>query len=124
LARFLLVAGLSVGIVFSTPALALEPKLLIVKLEPRSFAKTLLTPKEFSCLDHLVKLESHWNNRAQNPSSKAYGIFQFLPSTWGNYGIKKTSNPFLQIKFGLHYVKVRYGTVCKALAFHLRNGWY
>ena len=92
--------------------------------QPRAYAQTLLTPKEFSCLDHLVKLESHWNAKAKNPSSHAFGIFQFLPSTWGNYNLRKTSNPFKQIKYGLHYIKVRYGSTCNALKFHLNHGWY
>ena len=124
-ARFLIVVALAIGIVCATPALALEPKMLIVKtLQPREFAKTLISPKEFSCLDRLVKLESHWNNWARNPSSGAFGIFQFMPDTWGNYGYKKTSNSRKQIKYGLHYIKVRYETVCKALTFHLRKGWF
>jgi hypothetical protein len=92
--------------------------------QPRAYAKTLLAPRQFSCLDHLVKLESHWNNWARNPSSQAFGIFQFMPQTWGNYGYKKTSNPIKQVNYGLHYVKVRYGTPCNALRFHLVHGWY
>jgi hypothetical protein len=122
--RFLLVAGLSVGIVLATPALAFEPKMIVIHFQPRDYARTLVLPQQFSCLDKLVKLESHWNARAKNPTSRAFGIFQFLPTTWGNYNLKKTANPYLQIKYGLHYIKVRYGTPCKALEFHLDHGWY
>ena len=127
-ARALLVAGLSVGIAFATPALALEPKIIkMVKIQdftPRTYAKTLVSPHQFKCLDKLVILESRWKVEATNPDSKAFGIFQFLPDTWGNYGYTKTSNPVIQIKAGLRYIKVRYGSACKALAFHLRHGWY
>jgi len=118
---------LAVGIAFATPAIAFEPKLSPMQEfvhEPRAYAKTLLTPKEFGCLDHLVKLESHWNAKAKNPSSSAYGIFQFLNQTWKNYNFIKTSNPIIQVNEGLHYITARYGSACNALSFHLRHGYY
>ena len=37
---------------------------------------------QFSCLENLWGKESGWNPNAQNPSSTAYGIPQFLDSTW------------------------------------------
>ena len=126
-ARFLLILALATGIVFATPSLAFEPKMIVIKkfsFHPRAYARTLVSSKEFACLDRLVKLESHWNNWARNPSSGAFGIFQFMPQTWTNYGYKKTSNSRKQIKYGLHYIKVRYGNACQALTFHLRAGWY
>jgi len=121
------VVAIAIGCVFNSPALALEPKLMPVKkfvLQPREYAKTLVSGQQFSCLDHLIKLESHWSAKAENPTSRAFGIFQFLPSTWGNYNLKKTSDPYLQIKYGLHYIKNRYQNPCNALEFHLRVGWY
>jgi hypothetical protein len=42
-------------------------------------------------LEPLWTQESGFNNNAQNPTSTAYGIAQFLNSTWGPYG-PKTSN--------------------------------
>lgn len=80
--------------------------------------------KEFVCLDNLVVLESHWNPKAKNPRSGAYGIFQFMPQTWGNYKIKKTSNPYKQVIYGLHYIAKRYSNSCRALAWHKIKGWY
>jgi len=68
--------------------------------------------------------ESGWNNNAQNPTSTAYGIGQFLNSTWGGYGIAKTSDPKLQVEAMARYIKARYGTPAKALAFHLSHNWY
>jgi hypothetical protein len=67
--------------------------------------------------------ESGFNSSAQNPTSTAYGIAQFLDSTWGPYG-KKTSNPGLQIKYGLEYIKGRYGDPLKAEAHEKSNNWY
>ena len=59
--------------------------------------------------------ESGFNAKAQNPTSTAYGIAQFLDSTWGPYG-PKTSNPGLQIKYGLEYIHDRYGNPLAAEA--------
>jgi len=68
--------------------------------------------------------ESGWNNNAQNPTSTAYGIGQFLNSTWAGYGIPKTSNPALQVEAMARYIKARYGSPSRALAFHRSHNWY
>lgn len=67
--------------------------------------------------------ESGFNNNAQNPTSTAYGIAQFLDSTWSGYG-PKTSNPGLQIKYGLEYIKGRYGSPVGAEAHEKAYNWY
>lgn len=46
----------------------------------------------------IARCESKFNPRAQNRSSSAYGLFQFLDSTWRGTGIAKTSDPHLQIE--------------------------
>lgn len=68
--------------------------------------------------------ESGWNNLAQNPTSTAFGIGQFLDSTWGNYGFRKSSDPAYQVNAMAEYIKRRYGSPSRALAFHRRNNWY
>ena len=76
---------------------------------------------EFSCLESLWGKESGWNPNAQNPSSTAYGIPQFLDSTWAGTGIAKTSDGYRQIDAGLIYIDQRYGSPCGAwgaLAVH------
>lgn len=81
---------------------------------------------EWNALDSLWgTYESGWRNNAQNPGSSAYGIAQFLNSTWGPYG-PKTSNPGLQIKYGLEYVHDRYKDPIHALQFELSHTphWY
>jgi hypothetical protein len=78
---------------------------------------------QMPALIELVTRESGWNPNAQNPTSTAYGIFQFLDSTWGDYG-EKTSDPKAQIRMGLAYIKSRYGSVSAALAHHRKNNWY
>ncbi len=69
---------------------------------------------QFSCLESLWGRESGWDPDAQNPSSTAYGIPQFLDSTWAGTGIAKTSNGFRQIDAGLIYLDNRYGSPCGA----------
>ena len=76
------------------------------------------------CLNQLWQRESGWNPKAQNPSSTAYGIAQFLNSTWAGTGIAKTSDPYRQIDAGLIYIQKRYGTPCKAWSFWQSHKWY
>lgn len=76
--------------------------------------------------DDWVKLwdrESGWSTTAQNPTSTAYGIAQFLDSTWAPYG-PKTSDPGLQIKYGIEYIRDRYGSPVMAWAHEQSAGWY
>jgi hypothetical protein len=79
---------------------------------------------EFRCLENLWGKESGWNPNAQNPSSTAYGIPQFLNSTWAGTGIAKTSDGYRQIDAGLIYIDSRYGSPCGAWSHSQSNGWY
>jgi hypothetical protein len=79
---------------------------------------------EFACLEHLWGKESGWNPNAQNPSSTAYGIAQFLNSTWAGTGIAKTSDGYRQIDAGLIYIEKAYGSPCGAWAKSQSSGWY
>jgi hypothetical protein len=79
---------------------------------------------QFSCLENLWGRESGWNPNAQNSSSTAYGIPQFLDSTWAGTGIAKTSDGYRQIDAGLIYIDSRYGTPCGAWGHSQSTGWY
>lgn len=79
---------------------------------------------EWTALDKLIQKESGWRNAAQNPTSTAFGLFQFLNSTWGTTGYAKTTIPSIQAQAGLQYIANRYGTPTKAWAFHQANNWY
>jgi Transglycosylase-like domain len=79
---------------------------------------------EWSALNSLVMSESGWCNLAQNPTSTAYGIGQFLNTTWASVGGTKTSSAQTQIQLMLLYIKQRYGTPSAAWAFHQANNWY
>jgi hypothetical protein len=80
--------------------------------------------EQFGCLEKLWGKESGWNPNAQNPTSTAYGIPQFLNSTWASTGIAKTSDGYRQIDAGLIYIDSRYGSPCGAWAHSLSTGWY
>ncbi|QOP65352.1 tape measure protein [Gordonia phage Diabla] len=72
---------------------------------------------EWEALNQLIGHESSWNPNAQNPSSTAYGLFQFLDSTWASVGGSKTSDPYQQAIYGGRYIKQRYGSPSAAWAF-------
>ena len=76
----------------------------------------LTNHKQYLCLEKLWYLESKWNPRADNKRSTAYGIPQLLKL--------KTNDPYKQIDAGLKYIEARYSNPCRALAFHLKHGYY
>lgn len=79
----------------------------------------------WKCLDRLWQLESGWNELAKNRRSGAYGIPQALPGNkMAAMGRNWKKNPEVQIKWGSSYIKSRYKSPCKALAFMERRGWY
>lgn len=81
--------------------------------------------KQMSCLVTLWVRESHWNFKSRNSRSGAYGIPQANPgSKMASVGSDWRTNPITQIKWGMGYVKSRYGTPCSALAKSNRSGWY
>ncbi|WP_204163350.1 lytic transglycosylase domain-containing protein [Nocardioides gilvus] len=98
--------------------------------DPRGIARALLpdfgfADSQFNCLDLLWIRESNWRWNADNPSSSAYGIPQALPgSKMSTAGADWESNPETQIKWGLGYIKNRYGNPCAAWDHSQRVGWY
>lgn len=79
---------------------------------------------QFESLNTLIHKESGYRADAQNPHSTAFGIGQFLNSTWAGTGIEKTDDPELQIDAMLIYIQNRYGDPSEALRFHLANNSY
>lgn len=98
--------------------------------DPRVIAKALLTEfgfaqSEFGCLDSIYSQESGWRWNADNPRSSAYGIPQALPgSKMASAGDDWATNPVTQIRWGLGYIRDRYGSPCEAWAFKRVRGWY
>jgi hypothetical protein len=127
-----------VGLLFLFPTPSYEaqpveviiPKVKHLDLHPRDYAYVLVAKMwgeraEYACLSKLWGKESAWNPRAANPKSTAFGIPQFLDSTWKNYGYPvRPKNPMVQIEAGLKYITARYDTPCRAWKFWERNKWY
>lgn len=96
----------------------------------KAIAKALVAERgwgddQFQCLDKLWTRESHWNYKAQNASSGAYGIPQALPgSKMASVGSDWQTNPTTQITWGLGYIAGRYGNPCGAWAHSQSTGWY
>lgn len=79
---------------------------------------------EWTDLVAVINRESGFNNTAQNPTSTAYGMFQFLNGTWAGYGASKTSDPNVQAAAGMRYIAERYHDPAGALAHEQKYGWY
>ncbi|HEV2353204.1 MAG TPA: hypothetical protein VGR89_03090 [Puia sp.] len=82
------------------------------------------TGQQWDDINNIAMAESGWCNTIQNPGSTAYGIPQFLNTTWATVGGTKTSDARTQIILFYKYIKQRYGTPSNAWAFHLSHGWY
>ncbi|MFT4216654.1 MAG: transglycosylase SLT domain-containing protein [Micropruina sp.] len=107
--------------------LGYDPK----KTPPRDIAKKIMLDTydwgkdQFGCLNKIFTQESGWKWNATNPSSGAYGIPQSLPANkMASEGDDWKTNPATQIKWGLKYIKQRYGTPCQAWSFKRGAGWY
>ena len=80
---------------------------------------------EWQALVELWDGESNWSTTATNPGSGAYGIPQALPgSKMASAGALWKTSAKVQITWGLRYIKQRYGSPIKALAFKNANGYY
>jgi hypothetical protein len=98
--------------------------------DPRDLARALMpqfgmSSSEFGCLDNIWSQESGWNVHAANPSSSAYGIPQALPgSKMASAGPNWEDNAETQIRWGLGYIRDRYGSACAAWSYKQGAGWY
>lgn len=80
---------------------------------------------DFDALVWIWNHESGWRWNAENPSSGAYGIPQSLPGTkMMSAGVDWHDNAATQIKWGLDYIKQRYGSPTRAKAFWQSHHWY
>ncbi|WP_404956972.1 transglycosylase SLT domain-containing protein [Streptomyces sp. 147326] len=91
----------------------------------KAIAQQMVPAGQFQCFSNIINQESTWNYKAVNSSSGAYGLVQALPgSKMASAGADWRTNPATQIKWGLNYMNVRYGSPCGAWSFHQANGWY
>lgn len=80
---------------------------------------------DYECLVKLWNRESSWNPYAVNKRTGACGIPQSLPcKKMRSFGKDYKTNYKTQIKWGLNYIKNRYGTPANAWNHSQRKGWY
>jgi hypothetical protein len=86
-------------------------------MSPKDYAKAQLNPTEYKCIETLYTLESNWRERAYNPS--------------GAYGIPQLKNKLIQhmsgvdqVRYGIKYIRHRYGSTCTALHHMYSKGWH
>jgi len=97
---------------------------------PRQIAQSLLSgygwnSSQWNALYQLWEQESGWSVTATNPTSGAYGIAQANPaSQMASTGSDYTTDATTQIKWGLRYIKERYGSPEAAWAHEEADGWY
>lgn len=107
------------GILVSGNAYAYAPThtLITVKqITPKMYAKATLPSTQYKCALELYTKESNWRPNAKNGSH--YGIPQ------GKSIYLKTADPVAQVRWGIRYVKARYGSMCQALTHFNRKGWH
>ena len=79
---------------------------------------------QWSATDYIVDHESGWNPTARNPSSGAFGLFQFLGATKDQYLPDENPDPGVQGQAGKRYIGDRYGTPTAAEEFWKAHNWY
>ena len=76
----------------------------------------ILDYKEFQCFNRIITKESRWSYTAKNGSH--YGLGRMRSKYY------RDLDPYRQINATLKYITKRYGTNCKAWAFHEKKGYY
>lgn len=90
----------------------------------RIYLKNLIGARQYDCINAVWTFESKWNPFAGDPYG-AYGIPQAYPGTkMAAFGSNWRYSPLTQVKWGIWYVKTRYGSACAAYTFWQAHGWY
>jgi hypothetical protein len=76
----------------------------------------IINDEQYLCLKKIIYKESRWNPRAKNGSH--YGLGQMRSTHY------RELDPYRQIDATIKYIKHRYGSMCKAWAFHQKKGHY
>jgi hypothetical protein len=97
---------------------------------PRQIAWKMLrhfhwSTRQFPDLNRLWARESGWNVHALNPYSGAAGIPQAVPGNkMASAGPNWRTNATTQIRWGLRYIRDRYGSPRRAWGHETADGWY
>ena len=82
------------------------------------------TEEDYNKLVLLWYRESSWNPNAVNKKSGACGIPQANPCSKASKGTDYRTNWRTQVRWGLNYIKKRYGSPSEAWSHSQRIGWY
>ena len=109
-----------------TPAREVKKDLTAIQKQVQGIAKEhgWGEGEQWEALSWIIQKESSWNPTAQNKTSTAYGLFQWLDATRQNYNCPKTADVEMQTRCGIKYIQARYRTPTEAQKFHQRKGWY
>lgn len=104
--------------------------------EARVWLRHRMPQRQYRCLFRLWEAESHWRVRAGARrlwSGGAFGIPQSVPGSkmaraerprrgerWDDY----REDALVQVVWGLHYLRGRYRSACRALGWQNVAGWY
>ena len=117
------------------PIVAVEAGLLPHGSHPEAWKVYLLVSREvraegldWGLGERLAMVELCWRESrfvatCQDPRSTAAGLYGFLDATASRYG-GRTYEPLAQTRQAVLYVRDRYGSAKKSLAFWEANGWY
>lgn len=115
--RIACVVAFAIGILMSSAAYAYAPRSSFEKIEElKGYAAMQLNKTQYECLNNLYISESHWNPKATNGNH--WGIPQ-SGSPW-----LRNKSGYIQIDWGLRYIKRRYMTPCRAWSHFKRYGWH
>ena len=137
-ARLLVVAALAVGFALTTPALATAPKRVIVFRTPESakiYAQTQLNKYGWNNKTQWLALHQLWTNESNwRPNAKNHTpVKMLIGGKWVKFyaggipqklGLSPKASVERQVTVGLNYIKTRYGSPSKALAFWNKHYWY
>mgnify|MGYP003660847162 CR=1 FL=1 len=76
----------------------------------------IINEEQYQCLSKIIHKESRWNPLAKNGSH--YGLGQMRSKHY------RDLDPYRQIDATIKYIKHRYGSMCKAWAFHGKHGYF
>ena len=96
----------------------------VIQMTPKQYALDIIRKKGwglsgYKCLINIGESESHWNPKAKNPRSTAFGIGQLLTET--------SHDPATQVRNFIHYLEYRYPSknpACTGWRFHMAHGYY
>ena len=103
---------------------ALEVEYDSIKMYALSAVRAEFGADQWIYFGDLVNRESGWKPDAQNPTSSAMGLGQFLDSTWERVDCIKSFDPYYQIDCMVGYVALFYENPQRAIVHHNQMNWY